>query len=116
MNKEEWINTVKAMTIQELIEVAPILRTLADTATAAESLGKNLKGSCFNVIMTDKGPNKIEAIKAIRELTSLGLKESKDLVEMPTPVMIIAGLNAEQAKMAKQRLLLSGMSLELEIC
>lgn len=113
MTKDELVLAIRKMSVEELIDFAPLFSALADTAN---SLGKDLKGKSFNINMLDMGFNKIEAIKAIRELTNLGLKESKDLVESPTPVTILSNLNIEQAETAKKRLQASGMTVELEIC
>jgi large subunit ribosomal protein L7/L12 len=57
----------------------------------------------FNVVLTDFGANKIGVIKAVRELTNLGLKEAKDLVEA-APKNVLEGVNKEQAQAAKAKL------------
>lgn len=113
MTKDELIIAIRKMTVEELLDIAPWFRAIADTA---ESLGKDLKGKSVNVNMLDMGFNKIEAIKAIREVTNLGLKESKDLVESATPVTVVSNVNIEQAETIKKRLIAGGMTVELEIC
>jgi large subunit ribosomal protein L7/L12 len=57
----------------------------------------------FNVVLTEIGPNKINVIKAVRELTSLGLKEAKDLVEA-APKNVLEAVNKDQAAAAKTKL------------
>ena len=65
------------------------------------------------MILKEIGANKINVIKAVRELTSLGLKESKDLVEgAPKPVK--EGVNKEEAATAKQKLEAAGATVEVK--
>jgi large subunit ribosomal protein L7/L12 len=67
----------------------------------------------FDVILTAAGANKIQVIKAVRELTSLGLKEAKDLVEgAPKPVK--EGVSKEEADAAKAKLAEAGASVEVK--
>ena len=67
----------------------------------------------FDVVLTDIGANKIQVIKAVRELTSLGLKEAKDLVDgAPKPVLEKA--NKEAAEAAKTKLEEAGASVEVK--
>ena len=66
----------------------------------------------FDVILTAIGPNKINVIKAVRELTSLGLKEAKDLVEAaPKPVK--EGVSKEEADAARTKLVDAGATAEV---
>lgn len=67
----------------------------------------------FTVILKEVGPNKINVIKAVRELTNLGLKESKDLVEgAPKPVK--EGVNKDDAAAAKKKLEEAGATAEVQ--
>ena len=67
----------------------------------------------FDVILTAAGPNKIQVIKAVRELTSLGLKEAKDLVEgAPKPVK--EAVSKEEAEAAKAKLVAAGATAEIK--
>jgi len=67
----------------------------------------------FDVILTAAGPNKIQVIKAVRELTSLGLKEAKDLVEgAPKPVK--EAVSKEDAEAAKAKLVEAGASVDVK--
>ena len=67
----------------------------------------------FDVILTAAGPNKIQVIKAVRELTSLGLKEAKDLVEAaPKPVKEAVG--KEEADAAKAKLVEAGATADIK--
>lgn len=67
----------------------------------------------FDVILKEVGPNKIQVIKVVRELTSLGLKEAKDLVEgAPKPVR--EGVSKEEAEAAKAKLTEAGAVVEIK--
>ena len=67
----------------------------------------------FDVILTDVGANKVQVIKAVRELTSLGLKEAKDVVDAaPKPVR--EGVTKEEAEAAKARLEEAGATAEVK--
>jgi large subunit ribosomal protein L7/L12 len=122
---EELIQTIEQMTVLELSELvkeledrfgvtaaAPVAAAAAapaagDGAEAAEEQSE------FDVVLTDIGAQKIQVIKAVRELTQLGLKEAKDMVE-ETPKAIKEGVNKEEADAAKARLEEAGATVELK--
>ena len=66
----------------------------------------------FDVVIKETGPKKIEVIKAIRQLTSLGLKEAKDLAEAPDS-KVMEGVSKEAANDAKSKLETAGATVEL---
>ena len=120
---EELIATIKNMTVLELskmvkaleaefgVSAAAPVAVAAAPAEAAAPAGE--EQTEFSVILTAVGPNKINVIKAVRELTTLGLKESKDLVEgAPKPVK--EGVNKEEAAAAKQKLEAAGATAEVK--
>ena len=74
-----------------------------DTSPEAAAPPKEEKTE-FNVILKEIGANKISVIKAVRELTSLGLKESKDLVESVPPKPVKEGVSKDEAAAAKSKL------------
>ena len=81
-----------------------------DGATAAAPVEEKTE---FDVILTAAGANKIQVIKAVRELTSLGLKEAKDLVEAaPKPVK--EAVSKEEAEAAKAKLVEAGATAEIK--
>ena len=89
---------------------APVAAAAAPAAAAEAEIEEQTE---FTVILKDIGANKINVIKAVRELTTLGLKESKDLVEgAPQPVK--EGVNKEEATTAKQKLEAAGASAEIK--
>ncbi len=67
----------------------------------------------FNVILTAAGANKINVIKVVREVTSLGLKEAKDLVEA-APKAVKEGVNKEEAETIKKKFVDAGASVEIK--
>src|ERR1700686_4249977 len=67
----------------------------------------------FNVILTAAGANKINVIKAVREVTNLGLKEAKDLVD-GAPKPIKEGVNKEEAESIKKKFVDEGASIEVK--
>lgn len=120
MTKEEVIEAVKNMTVLELAELvkaledefgvtaaAPVAAAAAAPAPAEEEKTE------FTVVLKEIGENKISVIKAVRELTPLGLKEAKDLVEgAPKPVK--EGVNKEEAAAVKQKLEEAGATVEVK--
>jgi large subunit ribosomal protein L7/L12 len=91
------------------VAVAPAAAPAAEAAAAPAAEEKTE----FTVILTAIGENKINVIKAVRELTSLGLKESKDLVEgAPKPVK--ENISKEEAATAKQKLEAAGATVEVK--
>jgi large subunit ribosomal protein L7/L12 len=67
----------------------------------------------FDVILTEAGANKIQVIKAVRELTSLGLKEAKDLVEA-APKAVKEGVSKDEANAAKAKLEEAGAKVDVK--
>jgi large subunit ribosomal protein L7/L12 len=67
----------------------------------------------FEAVLTDVGPNKILVIKAVRELTGLGLKEAKDLVDA-APKAVKEGVTREEADAVKEKLAEAGASVEVK--
>jgi large subunit ribosomal protein L7/L12 len=67
----------------------------------------------FDVVLAEAGANKIQVIKAVRELTSLGLKEAKDLVEA-APKAVKEGVNKDEANAAKAKLEEAGAKVEIK--
>ena len=67
----------------------------------------------FDVFITDPGPNKIQVIKAVRELTSLGLREAKEAVERGSEEPLRQGISKEEAEQIKTRLEEAGATVEI---
>lgn len=126
---EEIMNTIKNMSVLELADLVKALESefgvsaaapVAVAATAAAPAAGEAAAAAdteeqteFTVILQEVGANKINVIKAVRELTTLGLKESKDLVEgAPKPVK--EGISKEEAATAKQKLEAAGAKAEIK--
>lgn len=121
---DEIMTAIKGMNVLELSELVKALETefgvsaaapvaVAAVPTAAAAAPEAEEKTEFTVILKDMGANKINVIKAVRELTSLGLKESKDLVEAaPKPVK--ENVNKEEAAAAKQKLEEAGATAEIQ--
>ncbi len=91
---------------------APVVVAAAGAGAGAAPEAAVVKDE-FDVILTGQGEKKIQVIKAVRELTSLGLKEAKDLVEgAPKPVK--EGVTKEEAEAAKTKIEEAGGSAELK--
>ena len=122
---EGIMDAIKNMTVLELAELVKTLETefgvsaaapvaAAAAAPTAEAAAPEVEEQTeFSVILKEIGANKINVIKAVRVLTTLGLKESKDLVEgAPQPVK--EGVSKEEAATAKQKLEAAGATAEIK--
>jgi large subunit ribosomal protein L7/L12 len=126
MAKEDIIAVVKNMTVLELAELVKALEeefgvsAAAPMAMAAVGGASSVAGAApeeekteFTVILKEIGENKINVIKAVREVTTLGLKEAKDLVEAaPKPVK--EGINKDEAAAVKKKLEEAGAKAEIK--
>jgi large subunit ribosomal protein L7/L12 len=109
----ELAELVKAMEAEFGVSAAAPVAVAAAAAPAVAAAPAAEEQTEFTVILKEIGANKINVIKAVRELTSLGLKESKDLVEgAPKPVK--EGVSKEEAAAAKQKLEAAGATAEVK--
>jgi large subunit ribosomal protein L7/L12 len=90
---------------------APVAVAAAAPGAAAEAVEE--EKDSFDVVLTGAGDKKIQVIKVVRELTSLGLKEAKDLVD-GAPKPVVEGVNKEKAEEAKTKLEEAGAAVELK--
>ncbi|KPK97427.1 MAG: hypothetical protein AMJ95_09100 [Omnitrophica WOR_2 bacterium SM23_72] len=124
---EELIKSIEGMTVLELADLVKALEEkfgvkanmpmmAVASAGAAGSAGVAAPAeekSTFNVVLASAGANKIAVIKEVRSMTSLGLKEAKDLVEAaPKPVK--EGVAKEEAQEMKKKLEAAGATVELK--
>ncbi|MBF6614158.1 MAG: 50S ribosomal protein L7/L12 [Chloroflexi bacterium] len=133
LSREEMLDAIKNMTVLELSQlVKDIEEAFGVSAAAPVMMGGMMPGMMpgasgdgagaapaeeekteFDVILTDFGANKIQVIKIVRELTGLGLKEAKDLVEAaPKPVK--EGVTKDEAEAAKAKLEGEGAKAEIK--
>jgi len=124
---EDALEIIKGMTLLELRDLnkaiedefgitaaAPMMMAAAPAAGAAAAAEPEEEKTEFNVVLKSFGDNKINVIKAIREVISgLGLKEAKDLVEA-APTKVKEGVNKEEAEAIKAKLAEAGATVEVE--
>lgn len=117
----EEIEQMSVLDLSELVSLledkfgvsaaAPMAMAMAPAAGAAGEAAE--EKTAFNVELTSAGANKINVIKAIRELTQLGLKEAKDMAD-GAPVMVKEGASKEQAEEMKKKLTEAGATVTLK--
>ena len=126
MTKEEIIEAIKTMTVLELADVvkaledefgitaaAPVAVAAAPAAGGgAEAAAPTEEQTEFEVTIKEIGPNKINVIKAVREVTSLGLREAKELVES-APAQVRDAVPREEADEIKGKLEEAGAVVEI---
>jgi len=121
--KEEILDSIASMTVLELSELlsefeekfgvtaaAPV--AVAAAAPAGDSAAEE-EQTAFDVVLMGAGEKKIQVIKEVRSLTSLGLKEAKELVDN-APKAVIEGATKEDAQKAKESLEAAGATVELK--
>ena len=130
MTKDEILDAIKQMNVIELADMvkaledefgisaaAPVAVAAAPAAGGGSADGAGAAAaeeqSEFEVNLKDIGPNKINVIKAVREVTSLGLREAKELVES-APAAIKEGIAREEANLIKSKLEEAGAAVEIK--
>ncbi len=124
MTKDEILEGIANLSVLELSELltdfeekfgvtaaAPVAAAVA--APAGGDGGEAEEKDSFDVVLTAIGDKKIQVIKAVRELTSLGLKEAKDLVE-GAPAPVLEGASKDDAEAAKTKIEEAGGSADLK--
>ena len=125
-NKEDIFDGIKDLSITDVAwlvkqleeefgvsAAAPVAVAAAAPAAGGGSGAASEEQTDFNVTLKEVGPNKINVIKAVREVTSLGLKEAKDLVEA-APKAVQEGVPKETADETKKKLEAAGAVVEVE--
>ncbi len=129
MTKDEILEAIKQMSVLDLSELvksleselgisaaAPVAVAAAPAATAgpAEAAAPpDEEQTEFSVVLQDIGANKINVIKAVREVTTLGLREAKELVES-APAKVKEGITKDDANKVKETLEASGATIKVE--
>ena len=119
----EWVKSAPALELAELVKemeevfgvsaAAPVAVAAVAGAPAGGEAAPVEEKDTFDVVLTGAGDKKIQVIKVVRELTSLGLKEAKDLVD-GAPKPVVEGVNKEKAEEAKAKLEEAGAAVELK--
>jgi len=127
VTQEQVVEYIKGISVLELSQLVKALETeLGVSAAAAVPMAMPMAGGAaagggaaaeekteFTVTLTDIGGNKINVIKVVREVTSLGLKEAKDLVES-APKPIKEGVNKDEAAAIKKKFEEAGAKVEIK--
>ncbi|QFZ81980.1 MULTISPECIES: 50S ribosomal protein L7/L12 [Variovorax] len=120
-DKDAFLTALDGMTVLELNDLVKAIEekfgvsaaAMAGPAAAGPAAAVAEEQTEFNVMLMDAGANKVSAIKAVREITGLGLKEAKDLVEA-APKAVKEGLSKADAEAAKKKLEDAGAKVELK--
>ena len=126
MTKEEIIGAIGSMTVLELAELvhaledtfgvtaaAPVAVAAAGLAGEADPVKEEEEQTEFDVVLTDVGDQKIQVIKIVRELTNLGLREAKAVVD-GAPAAVLEKVNKDDAKAAKDKLEVVGAKVDIK--
>lgn len=122
LSKEDILNAIAEMSVMEVVELVEAMEekfnvsaaaAVAVAAPSAEAGPAAEVQTEFNVEITSAGDKKVNAIKAIREITGLGLKESKALVE-EAPKVVKEGVSKEEAEEIKKKLEEAGATAEIK--
>ena len=122
-DKDAFLTTLDSMTVMELNELVKAIEEkfgVSAAAMAAPAAGGGGGGAAaaeeqteFNVMLLEAGANKVSVIKAVREITGLGLKEAKDVVD-GAPKAVKEGVSKADAEAAKKKLEEAGAKVELK--
>ena len=121
LSNEQIVDAIAAKSLMEVMELVKAIEEKFGVSAAAPVAAAGPAAAAavveeqteFNVILTDVGANKIQVIKAVRELTSLGLKEAKDVVD-GAPKAVKEGVAKEEAEAAKAKLEEAGAKAEVK--
>ncbi len=123
---QQFVDQIKAMTVLELNELVKALETEFGVSAAAAAMPMAVAGAPaagaaeqaeekteFDIILEDAGDKKINVIKVVREVTSLGLKEAKDLVEA-APTKVKEGVSKQEAEEIKKKFAEAGAKVKVQ--
>ena len=124
---EKFVEQIKGMTVMELNELVKALETEFGVSAAAAAMPMAVAGPAaggaaaeaveekteFDVFLEDAGEKKINVIKVVREVTSLGLKEAKDLVD-GAPKTVKEGVTKDEAETIKKKFEAEGAKIEIK--
>lgn len=124
VTKEEILDAISEMSVMDVVDLVSMMEekfgvsaaapvAVAGAAAGGEAAPEAEEKTEFDVVMTSFGANKVGAIKAVRAVSGLGLKEAKELVES-APATIKEGANKEEAEEIKAKLEEAGASVEVK--
>ena len=123
---QEFVEQIKGMTVLELNELVKALETEFGVSAAAAAMPMAVAGAPaagaaepaeekteFDILLEDAGDKKINVIKVVREVTSLGLKEAKDLVE-GAPAKVKEGVSKQEAEEIRKKFAEAGAKVKVQ--
>lgn len=122
VSKEEILETISNMTVMEIVDLISAMEEKFGVSAAAAVAAVPVAAAAapvveekteFDVVMTSFGANKVNVIKTIREITGLGLKEAKDLVE-GVPSTVKEGVPKQEAENIKKKLEEAGATVDIK--
>ncbi|MGS2718885.1 50S ribosomal protein L7/L12 [Eionea flava] len=124
LSKDDILNAIADMSVMDVVELVEAMEekfgvsAAAAVAVAAPAAGGDAGGAAaeqteFDVVLTAAGDKKVNAIKAVRAITGLGLKEAKEMVES-APATVKEGVSKDDAEEVKKQLEEAGASAELK--
>jgi len=124
VSKEEILDTISNMTVMEVVELVEAMEEKFNVSAAAAAVAVAAPGAGgdaaaaeekteIDVVMSSFGSNKVGVIKVVRQVTGLGLKEAKDMVES-TPATLKEGVSKDEAEDIKKQLEEAGASVEVK--
>lgn len=123
ISKDDILETISNMSVMDVVELVKAMEEKFNVSAAAAAVAVAMPGAGaaaeaveqteFDVIMTSFGANKVGVIKVVREITSLGLKEAKDMVEA-VPATVKSGVAKAEAEELKKKLEEAGASAEVK--
>ncbi|MCC7195245.1 MAG: 50S ribosomal protein L7/L12 [Gemmatimonadaceae bacterium] len=122
LSKDEILDAIGAMSVVELAELIEAFKAKFNVTIAAVAAGGAAGGGAaaaveeqteFTVVLKDAGSKKIQVIKVVREITGLGLKEAKDMVDT-APQTVKGGVSKDEAAQLKAKLEEQGATVEVK--
>lgn len=122
VSKEDILDAISKMSVMDVVELVKSMEDKFGVSAAAVAVAAPAAGAAaaaveekteFNVVLAKAGDNKINVIKVVRELTGLGLKEAKDLVEA-APKAVKESVAKAQAEEMKKKLEEAGATVEIK--
>lgn len=121
VSKQDILEAISQMSVMDVVDLVKSMEEKFGVSAAAAVVAAPAAGEAavveekteFNVVMTSFGANKIGVIKVIREITGLGLKEAKDMVE-GVPATVKEGISKDEAESIKKKLVEAGATVEVK--
>lgn len=124
VTKEQILDSISAMSVMDVVDLIKLMEdkfgvtaaaavAMPAMAAAGEGAAAKEEQTEFNVMMTSFGENKVNVIKAVREITGLGLKEAKDMVES-APVAVKEAVSKADAEAMKKKLEEAGAKVDIK--